>query len=363
MTTSPRPGNVRSVLALIIGVALLIGGLAACVGQHDPKPRWVTTVGHTVLADPTLSGDLVLAEGEGLLSALVASSGVVRWQRHTLGIGLLGRAVVADGVVYIQGDRLYALDAASGATRWTWPFPTAVKSVGDPLVVAGLVYVAADESNRIYLLDARTGSLQTTLQVPIRSGFYGSALTAIAGTIVVDVWPDGRLFAFDAATGAVRWSVAMPDDHQSHAVLVGDAVYVTTTNGTVHCVDALTGAARWSNRLVQRVGYLTSPTLAAGKVYVSLDDAHVYALSARTGARLWTADTADNVEGSPLVADGVVYAGADDGRLYAFDAATGRPRGTVHPGIVGTTPVVSGGVVYVGTLDGRIYAYDTAAFR
>ncbi len=357
------PRSSRSLLALIASAALLAGSLPGCGGQPEPKPRWVTTVGHSVLSDPTTVEDLILAEGEDSLSALDASSGVVRWQRHPLGRWSLGHAAVAGGVVYIQGDGLYALDAASGVTRWTWPFPAGVKGMGDPAVAAGLVYIAADGTNRIYVLDARTGSLRSTLQVAVRNGFYGSALIIEAQTIIVDVWPDGRLFAFDAFTGAVRWSAAMPGDHQSDAVLAGDAVYVTTTTGTVHSVDALTGAVRWSAHASGQGPGVIGPTVAAGMVYVGHDDNRLYALSASSGSLVWTAVTGGNVEGPSTVAGGVVYVGAEDGRLYAFDASTGKPRGAAHPGIVGTTPLVIGGSVYVGTLDGRIYAYDTAAFR
>jgi outer membrane protein assembly factor BamB len=351
-------------LARTVSIALVLSSLAGCGAQPEPKPRWVTTIGHSVLTHPILAGDVLFAEAGDSLYALVASSGASRWQRRRLGASLLGRAVVADGLVYVTGDRLFALDGASGGTRWTWSFPPDVKATGDPAVAGGLVYVAADDTNRIYVLEAQTGALRTILHVATARTFYRSAVTVSAGSIMVAVWPDAGVHAFDAATGALRWSAATPGDHESDAVVVDGAVYVTTTRTAVHCIDVTTGAERWTAAVGGQAANFSSPTVANGVVYVSHDDRHVHALSASTGARLWTATTGANVEGSPAIADGVVYAGADDGMLYAFDAARGTLRGVTHPGgIVGTAPVVSHGVVYAGTLDGKVYAYDAASFR
>jgi eukaryotic-like serine/threonine-protein kinase len=348
-------------MATMVGIVLIMDTLAGCGGQPDPKPRWATTLGYSILTDPTASGDLVIVEVEDSIHALVASTGAPRWQRHPLGT-LVGRPVVADGALYITGDRLFALDAASGRTRWTWPFPPGVRSVSDPAVAGGLVYVAANETDRVYVLDTRSGTLLANAHVG--AGVYYSTPVLSAGRIFVEAGRlDDRLSAFDATTGTLVWSHATPGGQGSDPVLADGSVFVTCDGGRVYAFDADTGASTWSTTTSSPGQSVSAPLVSGGVIYVGSEDHHLYALSTSTGTRIWTAALGGFVHHAPALDHGVLYVGAGDGGLYALDAAKGTLRGVTHPGIVGGTPVVSNGVVYAGTLDGKVYAYDAGSFR
>lgn len=355
-------GRPRRLQVVLLAIALHVSAVTGCGGQSDPKPRWTATTERDMFSDPAVAGGLLYVEAGDRIYALSTSDGTVRW-REPIGAGNGSRPVVADHAVYVVGDRLFAFEAATGGPRWTWTFPAGVHGIGDPTAVGGLLYVAADQTNRIYVLDARTGGLRATFNVAIRSYFYKSALSVRAGRIFVEVWRDGRLYALDAATGVTVWSSATPGDHESDAVAADESLYVATDGGTVYAFDAATGSMRWQSQTQIQHPLVSNPAVADGVVYLASGDHHLYALSASSGARLWTAPLGDSAELSPAVGHGVVYVGADDGKVDALDARTGALRGFTRPGVLGGAPVFSDGAVYLGTVDGKVDAYDAGAFR
>src|SRR6266700_684827 len=93
---------------------------------------------------------------------------------------------------------------------------------------------------------------------------------------------DGRLYAFDIATGHQRW--------------------VASTKGVID----------------------SSPAVANGVVYVGSQYGNLYAFDAGTGQKKWSAPTGPIHDSSPAVANNLVYVGSFDNQsLYAFNAATG----------------------------------------
>jgi outer membrane protein assembly factor BamB len=61
---------------------------------------------------------------------------------------------VANGVVYIGSDNVYALDTANGTVKWTYPTLASVNS--SPTVANGVVYFGANDDN-LYALNATNG--------------------------------------------------------------------------------------------------------------------------------------------------------------------------------------------------------------
>lgn len=92
---------------------------------------------------------------------------------------------VANGVVYaIFGGQLRALDAATGAVRWTF---TADGALDHPPVVAGRFVYAASETN-LFAIDTQT---QTSAWTALESGWL-----AIAGGKLYVARADGTLVAY-----------------------------------------------------------------------------------------------------------------------------------------------------------------------
>jgi outer membrane protein assembly factor BamB len=208
------------------------------------------------------------------------------------------------------------------------------------------------------------------------------ASPAVAGDLVYVGSGDGRMYALDRVTGAVRWSRDMGSPIASSPAVGTRRVFFGTRDGRFHALDAATGEVRW--RLT--VGpdfpwpwghesgdvYTSSPVHVNGTVIFGSGDGHVYALDARTGRQHWRAVAGGRVRSSPAVDGGRVYVGSADGRVYAFDLRTGALRWRYDTeGVrlesrnfgydrrtVQSSPAVSGRAVYVGARDGFLYAID-----
>jgi outer membrane protein assembly factor BamB len=72
-------------------------------------------------------------------------------------------------------------------------------------------------------------------------GFTGAHPTVVGGAVVV---PGKELRAFDAGSGAVRWSRPLESSVFSYTPLPVDGVtvYVSAADGRLHEIDAVTGA-------------------------------------------------------------------------------------------------------------------------
>jgi outer membrane protein assembly factor BamB len=103
---------------------------------------------------------------------------------------------VANGVVYTgstNGD-LYALNAATGSVRWTYPIGTGL--VSPPSVANGVVYIGANSQETVYALNAASGKKLWSYNLSSAGpGETVKSSPAIAdGVLYVNA---GNVYAFD----------------------------------------------------------------------------------------------------------------------------------------------------------------------
>jgi outer membrane protein assembly factor BamB len=237
--------------------------------------------------------------------------------------------------------------------------------VSSPAVVNGVVYISSGDATSgagtVYALNASTGALLWSV---FRPTAVKSSL-AVANGVVYFGDDGGEVSAVNASSGTLLWAYDTADVVQSSPAVANGVVYFGGgRSGTIYALNASTGALQWNyatGRFVQ-----SSPAVANGVVYIGSGDFNVYALNASTGGLLWRAATGNNVPSSPAVANGVVYVGSTDGTVYALNASTGAILWNFDTGVaVDYSPTVANGVLYVcaGDLSGRgiVYAFGVGA--
>ncbi len=231
------------------------------------------------------------------MTALDAQTGATIWQQLDLCPSNVSHPAVADGLLYVgdlQGNKLCAFDAQTGALRWTFAASGRVDS--SPAVSGGLVYFGsftfAGEGGALYALDAQTGALRWQYV----TGAVTPSSPSVAGGVVYVPSRDG-LLALDAVTGALKWSAAVGPGSWSTSAVAEGTVYYQNAVGTVNALDAATGAVRWSFDTTSGDN-IPAPAVANGVVY-----ARNYALDAQTGAVRWLCQC----NGTPVVAGGTLY--------------------------------------------------------
>ena len=207
-----------------------------------------------------------------------------------------------------------------------------------------------------------------------------AAAPVIGGGMLYAVDTAGVVYAFDAATGARRWTYRMEvADNVQNAAFGGGAsynegrVYVTNGVGEVAALDAQTGAEVWK---VQPAGPLRgSPTIAFNSVYVMTQNNQIIALDAATGEELWNESGSQTQAGvfgvaAPAAGQGTVIAGYSSGELSAYRYENGQflwsdalARTSISTEVGSLTdidadPIIDNGRVYALGQGGRMAAYE-----
>lgn len=206
------------------------------------------------------------------------------------------------------------------------------------------------------------------------------AAPIVGGGMLIAVDTAGRVNAFDAASGARRWSYQMPVPRDIEASAFGGGVsfaagrvYATNGVGEVVALDAETGSPVWN---VKPAGPLRdSPTIAFGMVFVMTQDNQIYALSTADGSIQWQGGASSEQAGvfgvaSPAAGQGTIVAGYSSGELVAYRYENGRElwldalaRTSISTQVgaltdVDADPIIDSGRVYALGQGGRMAAYE-----
>ncbi len=276
--------------------------------------RWCSQAG-TGLLSPTFHGALPLAVSpgtvylggpSGMLLALSASDGKQQWQAQAEG-GILALAVAA-GQVYVSSegmtdDTLSAFDASTG--KEVWHVQTGNGMFSQPAVANGVVYVKEGNPNFpsfLYALRASDGKQQWQMQFQ-----DGGALSApvVVNGVIYAVDTQGA-YAFDASTGAQRWSAQHQGIANMGPVADTSGLYFASANGntgqiTIVALNLSDGSPRWQEQptiaALAPGGTLVHASSGTGLTVFAAANGMVYvtsltasgALNASNGKELWSA--------------------------------------------------------------------------
>lgn len=197
------------------------------------------------LSSPVVAeGYAVSADLDGTVSVLRADSGQLVWTAQA-GAPVQGTPAVARGRLYVPtvGNKVLAYALADGTPLWTVDVGGMTMSSPAP-VESDIVLSAGFPQHRVLRLDGATGAL--VWQSPAVIAQPGNSSPAVGGGLVVVGSNRGQLFAFDAATGASRWTYQADGVvHLASPVIAGSRVYLAGGDDSdrVHAVDLQTGTA------------------------------------------------------------------------------------------------------------------------
>ena len=278
-----------------------------------------------------------------------------------------------DAVVTVSGNRVVALDSATGRERWR----TDVTRVThyEPALDGHTVLVSADD--RFIALTRASGARRWEALVGENAG--GAVLTRVGSERIALVTTErGVVAALDGRTGQARWSVQLPGDiwaapaaDAAETDAVGAVLWAGAAGETVNRLrvfDLATGAVRWESGVEAGA---TAPVIQDGLVVLGEGNgnfaARIVARDLATGAERWSVPAPTSFESgvTPGAAAGDVVVSDHFGTITLVDVRTGKPRWqtAIREPILDTRVVLGAHTVVIRTYGGKVVVVDRDSGR
>jgi len=344
----------RPFLGAILATACVVAGAAQEQGRDYPQWRGVNRDGAaSAFAEPTTWPDALTR----------------RW-KVDVGEGYATPIVVAD-TVYVFARRngnevMTALDAATGQERWhtgySAPYEPDMLAAAHgegpkatPLFHQGRLF-SLGMTGIVSAFEAATGRLVWQTPAEKNHPTYGMSVSPVGDGELVFVHPGnhGPLTAFDAKTGAVRWSAQGRAAYASPIIAELDGVrqVVTMTDHSVLGVSVPDGTRLWEHAWPSRgTPSAITPIQHGGTLIVSSQGTGVAALRPARRGGAWSVDIVwETAEVSlflsnPVLVDNALFGLSEKarGQFFALDADTGRVLWLGPPRQAENTAVVKSG--------------------
>src|SRR3989442_5550207 len=262
-----------------------------------------------------------------------------------------------------------ALDASTGRILWQTDYPApykmnpATRNHGQgpkstPLYYDGRLFTLG-VSGIVSAFDASTGKLLWQKPAPPVDPLYGTAMSPVAdrGAVIFHVGGhnQGALTAFDANTGAVKWSWSGDGPAYASPLVVelgGVRQVVTITQQKVVGVAADTGALLWERPFVSKpTNNCIMASLFCHTIIVSGYELAVTGFQVRKQNDQWVTETLWETKdvsmfmSNPVLIGDTLYglSQRNSGQFFALDARTGKILWLGSPREATNTAVVKAG--------------------
>ncbi|MFF9811370.1 PQQ-binding-like beta-propeller repeat protein [Streptomyces coeruleorubidus] len=176
----------------------------------------------------TVSGKyLVYADSNHNLTVRDTATGDQLWTQK-IGDDWAWQPTVANGLVFLPGETLTAVDAETGRTGWTLS-PKGRRGFNNPAVIDGVLYVS-DYDRGIWAVDVKTHKRIWLCEDQDRGG--PATFVRVGATLYCAAGPlSGGIIALEAKTGKVRWTWSDDKDSGSPWQIASAGNRLLVTNG------------------------------------------------------------------------------------------------------------------------------------
>jgi outer membrane protein assembly factor BamB len=323
-------------------------GIAA--GFVEPKAwpekltlKWKVTVGEGHSSPIVAAGAIYTHTRQGdreVVTALRPADGQTLWQEgypapYTMnpaatshGKGVKSTPVVEDGRIFTFGiaGTLSCLDAKTGKLQWRKQFGSPDFGVAtSPIVDRGLViaYVGAAEG-ALTAFDAATGAEKWSWKGD-GPAYASPIVVEIAGARQVVTQSRQHIVSVAAPTGELLWQIPFKTAYDQNIVtpvLYRDTLIFSGTGNPVIAVKPIKQGAKWTAETVWQNKdfpmYMSSPVLSAGGLLFGFSErkrGEFFCLQAEDGTPLWNSDGRQGDNAAIVAAGSVWLISTPDGNL------------------------------------------------
>jgi outer membrane protein assembly factor BamB len=289
------------------------------------------------------------------------------WQKKISKQGLSSGVEAKDGLVVVGSPKgqLFALDQATGETKWTAQLSGAI--LAPSLIHAGRVITVANDGT-VFAHEVETGKQAWTYNLPnVQFSLRGQAApVALDARNVLIASANAYIYAIDAISGTPKMQrrVAVSEgrsdiqrliDIDGEPAVAGQFVVTTSYQGQVTVLDLASQQVVWS----EDASSIQRPEVKGNGVFVAQTDGKITAYEITTGNKLWENDQLLNRQlSNPVMLGNDLVVGDLDGVLHLIDPSTGAIIGrSKTSGEVRTLRVIDN-QLYVSTRKGAMSVWQ-----
>lgn len=298
-------------------------------------------------------GQVFAADPKGEVTAYQGKQRI--WQSKISKAGISAGAVAGEGVVVVANKKgqLFALDQATGQTKWQSQLSSAV--LAPSLIQSGRVITLANDGT-VFAHDISTGQQIWTYNLPkVDFSMRGTAApVAVDPRTVLVAWANSYVYVIDTVTGIPqlqrrvsindgRSDIQRLNDIDGEPVVAGRYLISTSYQGQLTAMDLASQQVIWSDD----ASSLRSPVIFDNKVFVAQSSGQLTAYDITTGQQLWQNEQLLNRRlSNPAVLGNQLVVGDLDGVLHLVDPNSGNLIGRAK---------TSGEVRSLRTIDQQLY--------
>ncbi|MBN2444955.1 MAG: PQQ-like beta-propeller repeat protein [Spirochaetales bacterium] len=337
-----------------------------------PTLFWKVNVGVPLYSSPAIVNKMVFTGAKDVLLAFDERNGRTLWKAPMVGEiysspaadPLAGKS----GLVYCasygsRSSTLSAFDMQTGRRVW-WQWMSTKSS---PIFVYNIIIGTEDDAllpiiprstlfigsfNRLYALNADTGA---TLWTFLAYGLIDST-PAVDERRVYFGTNDNIIYAVDRYSGKGIWKFEAKGPVVSSPSVGEKLLIAASLDGVIYCLDKQTGELIWAIKTEGPIQ--SSPAYYKGSIYIG-SGMELLKLN-EEGKIIWSARTLGETISSPAVSSGKVYIGSSKTKsssIFCFDERSGKPLWSRWMEVE-SSPSAAYWSLVVASLDGNIYCFN-----
>jgi outer membrane protein assembly factor BamB len=315
------------VFALVLAVVFALPTPARAAPGALSPPIWSRTLPGGPRALAVDSAGAVVTVDSGHVRAL-DERGKTRWQTKVDDNVCEGAPAMDHDLVLVGATgRVIALSRDDGAIRWQQSMDAGAEVTS--LALGGSFAIAGDEAGTLRAFDASSGAVRWS--VHHEGSQFSASRIDVAASVVVAIWherPSPATRAFDLATGALRWE-ALADLFSAAPVISGGRAFVAIGDGkfsaAVGRYDLVSGDVDWVVIMPASFEPSIVPAVDGHDLVVIDRIGQVTAIDPVSGVPRWTRALRHRVMDTQVVLlPRRVLVTTFSGELFVLDRVSGR---------------------------------------
>lgn len=300
------------------------------VAAYKGKQRlWETKVTKQELTSGVEAADglVIVASRKGQVFALDQQTGEQKWTAQLSGSVISSALIQTGRVILVANDgTVFALDEATGQQAWTYKMANVAFSLrgqASPVSLDPRTVAVASSNGYLYAIDSLTGAPRMQRRVAVSDGRSDiqrlvdiDAEPVVSGQYVVTNSFQGQVTVLDLEAQRVAWSVDASSINRPE--VAGNKVFVAQDDGKLKAFDLATGQELWQNeQLLNR--NLSNPVLLGQQLVVGDLDGVLHLIDPNTGTIIGRSKTNGEVR-TLRVIDNQLFVATRKGELSIWQS-------------------------------------------